>query len=288
MPLPMSKHSVVKGTRTQRTSLHAGPLTRLLVVLIIKMQANEYLRHLWKKPVGLHAISNIYIKVKPIDNLTEAYAMQFVAQNTSIPVPKLYCAFVFKGRTYTVMKKIEGDMVGRGWENRTEESRKRILGQIRDMLDQLRSLNPPEGEGIASAEGEAFCDWRLPSKPLWGPFTTIRDFHEALINGINLDVNCQNVPPDLAELVTFYRQPFGKPVFSHGDLSKQNILVKGDSVVGIIDWETAGWLPNYWEYTCTRGVLPWYAFSQEEVDQFLLPMHHELGMDMIRRKYFDF
>jgi aminoglycoside phosphotransferase len=39
-----------------------------------------------------------------------------------------------------------------------------------------------------------------------------------------------------------------RTVFSHGDLAPRNILVKDGRVVGIIDWETAGWYPEYWEY----------------------------------------
>jgi len=34
-------------------------------------------------------------------------------------------------------------------------------------------------------------------------------------------------------------------VFTHGDLSSLNVLVRGDQIVGIIDWETAGWYPSY-------------------------------------------
>lgn len=36
-------------------------------------------------------------------------------------------------------------------------------------------------------------------------------------------------------------------VFTHGDLSSLNILARVDDIVGIIDWETAGWYPSYWE-----------------------------------------
>ena len=37
-------------------------------------------------------------------------------------------------------------------------------------------------------------------------------------------------------------------VFTHGDLSSFNIVARVDGIVGIIDWETAGWYPSYWEY----------------------------------------
>jgi thiamine kinase-like enzyme len=40
-------------------------------------------------------------------------------------------------------------------------------------------------------------------------------------------------------------------VFTHGDLRPANIIVTSTSpakVVAIVDWEQAGWYPDYWEY----------------------------------------
>jgi RIO-like serine/threonine protein kinase len=42
--------------------------------------------------------------------------------------------------------------------------------------------------------------------------------------------------------------------FIHGDLSSLNIIVRGDTIVGLIDWQTAGWYPSYWEYTTASPV----------------------------------
>ncbi|KAK3305121.1 uncharacterized protein B0T15DRAFT_484840 [Chaetomium strumarium] len=38
-------------------------------------------------------------------------------------------------------------------------------------------------------------------------------------------------------------------VFSHGDFYMHKILVHEGHVSGLIDWETAGWYPEYWEFT---------------------------------------
>jgi fructosamine-3-kinase len=52
-------------------------------------------------------VFNFCIKVTPMARLSEANAMRFVAQHTSVPVPKVYCAFVHKGSTYLVMSKVK-------------------------------------------------------------------------------------------------------------------------------------------------------------------------------------
>ena len=38
-------------------------------------------------------------------------------------------------------------------------------------------------------------------------------------------------------------------VLTHGDMSPRNIIVQGTKVVALLDWEMAGYYPEYWEYT---------------------------------------
>lgn len=75
-------------------------------------------------------------------------------------------------------------------------------------------------------------------------------------------------------------------VFTHGDLSSLNILVCGDNIIGIIDQETAGWYPSYWEYTSAYQVNPQNTFWVNEIDKFLEPMPEELRMERVRQIYF--
>jgi thiamine kinase-like enzyme len=44
----------------------------------------------------------------------------------------------------------------------------------------------------------------------------------------------------------------GHIYFTHADLTLGNIIISGipgsQRIVGVIDWEQAGWYPEYWEY----------------------------------------
>ncbi|KAK2598793.1 hypothetical protein N8I77_012180 [Diaporthe amygdali] len=40
--------------------------------------------------------------------------------------------------------------------------------------------------------------------------------------------------------------------FTHADLRPDKILIKDGHITAIIDWEFAGWYPEYWEYTKMR------------------------------------
>lgn len=75
-------------------------------------------------------------------------------------------------------------------------------------------------------------------------------------------------------------------VLTHSDLSSLNILIRDDIVVGIINWDTAGWLPYYWEYTTAWRANPQNQFWPDKVDNFLDPLKEELSMEQIRRTYF--
>lgn len=112
-----------------------------------------------------------------------------------------------------------------------------------------------------------------------GPFKAIYGFHGELRDGVEGEAQYKNVPLDLRELVSFHKQPWQKSVFTHGDLSSLNGLARGVEVVGIIDWETTGWVPPYWEYVSA------WQFWQQEVNEFLSPMP-VWTMGCIRRKYF--
>lgn len=257
---------------------------RILTRLAVSIVNTKGLRHLFKSPGGVIFVSNYCIKAGPFTTLAEANVLQFVRDNTTIPVPTVYCAFTENGQTYIVMERIRAPMVASTWYLRSEESKAKILAQLRDMVEQLRGIQPPKDMGVANLDGGAIYDPRLPNDSFWGPFDTIDDFHRQLRQGT--DGHHPEDPPDLKELISFHEHPSPPPVFTHGDLSSLNILARGDDIVGIVDWETTGWYPPYWEYTTAIHVNPQNQFWQDEIDNFLTPMPYELEMEKIRRRYF--
>lgn len=232
--------------------------------------------------IVLMLTDNICVKYGPHVHLAEASAVRFVAQNTSIPVPKIYCSFTHRGWTYIVMERIHGTYLAQGWVHRSEESKAKILSKLKSLLQQLRTLSPP-GPGISNVDGGSLYDCRLPgTSSRFGPFETVQDFHKYLRGGMKTH---PDVDPEVNQLIEQQDGPWPPPSFTHGDLSSFNILASGDDVVGIIDWETAGWLPSYWEYTTACYVNPRNTFWRDEIDKFLDPMPKELAMEKIRQKY---
>lgn len=179
--------------------------------------------------------------------------MVYVARNTTVPVPTVHLAFTHKGCTYILMERIHGHYLGDGWVKRPSTSQLKILQSLKGMILDMRTLQTHGSINvICSVNGGSLYDPRMPCiTGRFGPFKDVREFHDYLRDGIQAHSNA-----DVTKLITMHRQDWDAPTFTHGDLSSLNIIVRGDDVVGIVDWETAGWYPSYWEYTTACQMNP--------------------------------
>lgn len=215
--------------------------------------------------------------------------MEFVRQDTSIPVPKVHAAFLKDGQAVIVMQRIPGNQLWQGWHGRSPASRQAILKQLKDYIEQLRTLSrSPEDHSVANVLGGPLYDERFPNTRHLGPFPDVQEFHLSLRNGIKADTGGIDQMPGLPELIAYHDRPGHRSVFTHGDLSTMNIFARGDTITGIIDWETAGWLPEYWEYTSNWHANPHNLFWQDEVGHFITPDPEALNAEIVRRQYFHF
>lgn len=128
-----------------------------------------------------------------------------------------------------------------------------VVKEVAGYLHQLRRLEGRDDGGaggrwpgtIGGSGGIPGFDHRLGSHP-WGPFATTAEFHAYVRFGEPLG-DWAHEPA----VVAVHGRPEGAYGlrFTHGDLAPRNVRVKDGRVTGIIDWEFAGWYPEYWEYT---------------------------------------
>jgi serine/threonine protein kinase len=87
--------------------------------------------------------------------------------------------------------------------------------------------------------------FRIAHPSLVGPFASQDEFHAQHF--------CQPFETYHDELSTALDKRAKtqyKICFTHGDITPHNILVDEDlRPCALIDWECAGWMPEYWEYT---------------------------------------
>lgn len=182
------------------------------------------------------------VKSGKLVTYTEALAMEYVRQNTTIPVPKVHMVFVRRGITHIVMDLLPGSELMETAYKLSDDELRRIAEQLHDYVTQLQNLG-----GLHA--GAAIRQW-----PSGGPLRNTRfylpdpsdEFHSLEELHAYWLQRAINENMDVSKLTVM---PFGtaKTTLGHGDLMSSNILVRGGEITGVLDWETFGWYPDFWD-----------------------------------------
>ncbi|KAJ3568455.1 hypothetical protein NP233_g5696 [Leucocoprinus birnbaumii] len=129
-----------------------------------------------------------------------------------------------------------------------------LLDDMRNALLELRSVQS-ESSAICGLGGRplpsARCSDQRHTLP---PSQDVNSFHEKLL-AMALRGPCESRRPRIMQLAEPVFRKHHRVCFTHTDLNSLNIMVRNGRLVGIIDWEYAGWYPEYWEYTALSYVV---------------------------------
>ncbi|KZT07664.1 kinase-like protein [Laetiporus sulphureus 93-53] len=212
--------------------------------------------------------------------------MDFVSSHTSVPIPAIRDAWSdATGTYYILMQRVHGRVLEDVLPSLTDSQRNMLARELGKYLQEIRSLPSPHSGAVCSLLGGAFRDDRLDVEDI-GPFADIREYHDWRISMVReLGVSAAHQPTidRVDNIRTRLRDDF-RIVFTHSDLHPENVLVDisndGEAhVAAIIDWEMAGWRPEYWEYVkclnCMGQNAGWVKFVQE----VLQPYEEEKTLD---------
>ncbi|KAJ5398666.1 hypothetical protein N7465_009155 [Penicillium sp. CMV-2018d] len=96
-----------------------------------------------------------------------------------------------------------------------------------------------------------------------GPFTDEDELHDYLLSpasGHGFSSTSEYI--QALERANEIRSYSHRITFTHGDFKAHNILVGDDGhLSGFLDWESAGWCPEYWDFTTARrfGKNSWWS-----------------------------
>src|ERR1700733_13388996 len=79
-------------------------------------------------------------------------------------------------------------------------------------------------------------------------------FHMHSISIVKLEGAPRLILQHVPRCAVFSTEP--KVHLTHGDLSRHHVLVEGSKITGILDWETAGYCPEFWEFCRMRWMTP--------------------------------
>ncbi|KAG6812522.1 hypothetical protein H0H92_002413 [Tricholoma furcatifolium] len=192
----------------------------------------------------------LLLKLGRSDVGLEADTLRYIRQHTSIPVPRVIASAVYGKYAYTLMQRIEGERLDIVWPYLDAQQRSHVASQLLDFVTQLKRLRPPpqvRPGSICSLYGHAIRDSRISSDLTFGPYSSENEFNNRLIEAADVFVD-----RGISEPIRSRMRDNHRIVFTHGDFTPRNILVHGDIVVAVIDWEESGWLPEHWELVKAR------------------------------------
>lgn len=137
---------------------------------------------------------------------------------------------------------IQGQSLDTVWNDLEPEQKRDISRQLRDILTAMRSLEPPP-RMIGACDGTKFRDRHIYhdyDNPICHDEKSFNDF---LLASLNV-----KTPPALRDALAARLRTNHRIVLSHCDLAPRNIMVQDGKIVALLDWEDAGWYPEYWEY----------------------------------------
>jgi aminoglycoside phosphotransferase len=196
--------------------------------------------------------------------LSEVEAMRFVASHTTIPVPRVYEA----GEQHFTMEFIEGETLAQAWGTTLSAEDKTLVSrQLRDYISQLRAIKSPDGL-ICSFGGRPVLDARRWSSYKGGPFANEDAYNDFLVSDLI-------GPAKIRDMIRGQMRADHKIVLSHGDLHDINIMVRpGAGVVAIIDWEKAGYYPEYLDLLTPLRTAQWTCGYYTELFN-IFPQHYD-------------
>ncbi|KIY70806.1 hypothetical protein CYLTODRAFT_419479 [Cylindrobasidium torrendii FP15055 ss-10] len=223
------------------------------------------------------------------DPFLEVSNLRFIEANTSIPVPHVYDWVPSQGNAIgdgvVIMTWIDGENLWNWLADRTHfpdeyyslvdylengedidihgtiakletftpeidlSDASFVVDDLRRAISQLRALKPPGDGRVCGLGGQPLKCLRYDGdRDVPHRLSAVKDvptFHQILLSQVAF-------PSRLPRILQIADKVLSKHYeirFAHSDLNSTNVLIKDGRLAAIIDWEMAGWYPEYWEYT---------------------------------------
>ncbi|TKA25447.1 hypothetical protein B0A50_06314 [Salinomyces thailandicus] len=203
-----------------------------------------------------------------------------------IPAPRLYAMYYDSRQLFLVMQRKPGVRLDYIWPNLTEEEKTSLTTQLRKVMDSLRAATCPQPCFFGSVDGGPVPHHLFYSEDknhqISGPFDSEEAFNMGLVLRYK-EIRDINEDPDFK--ARFYAKNLGKVLcghrstLTHSDIQLKNIvvLVKGPDrgeqgrvfEIALVDWEDAGWYPDYWEYFTQLVSMRWDEDWSDRVEEFI-------------------
>ena len=190
---------------------------------------------------------------------SETYNMRYVAEVTSIRLPRIHRAFNIPGEGYhlttgyIVMDYIEGQCLADIWNVLEPERRENVVRQVAEMIRQLQSihLSTPGPIGGGPCRGMWFTVYGA------GPFQDRQQIEDWFNHKLAICKRLKNAKEDTP------RFDFQTFVLTHHDICPRNLILDTSEHLWLIDWAFAGAYPPVFEAATIMRQHPFTDFNQQ-------------------------
>ncbi|KAF7163167.1 hypothetical protein CNMCM5623_008237 [Aspergillus felis] len=181
----------------------------------------------------------LYAKECNCSDRNEAEALRLVERYTSIRAP-LWVDDYQGTHTVLITTAVPGQTLEAVFHRLSYWEREQLSKDLKSVLSQLRCIPNHTPYVFGNCHGGPLNDHRLPSGTC-GPFNLISEFNTFLVH--------RYVRKETKDKIAAVHACPYRSVFTHADLHPSNILIDRGRLSGIVDWECAGFYPEYWEFT---------------------------------------
>ncbi|KAI5300879.1 hypothetical protein KEM55_004198 [Ascosphaera atra] len=222
------------------------------------LRHNEHVVHVLFKLPGRLVVdidSSFVSKRGALIYPAETQAMRLVREHTTVPVPEVLREAFRPARADCAgtidMTLVKGVTLDKAWDTFSEGMKASICRQTWAFIAELETIPCPyKGLFQCAADGSPsrhryLEDPQEPPRPIRND-----DELRARIHDCYTDYGGRKYEGKLIDMLPRSE----RQVFAHSDIAPRNILVGQDgAITGIIDWEFAGWYPDWWEYANIMG-----------------------------------
>ncbi|KAF1847836.1 uncharacterized protein K460DRAFT_414498 [Cucurbitaria berberidis CBS 394.84] len=242
---PALQKSLQSGATAKGVVIENGPASTLRLALSNLLVKGEIL-YVYVARYVVRILPDIVVKINASNDTTELHILDHIHEHSQlIPAPIALGMIMIGKWSYTFSSFIPGIPLDRIWGNLTSDKKCHVRDQLNHIFTELRGLPIPSKEGYLGGGMPPICKGGHRFKKIASvPIVSEAQFNDFILDDSwledgRLDYLRREMPSN------------NQIVMTHGDLCPLNILVKSEDTVeiaGVVDWETGGAYPEYWEY----------------------------------------
>ncbi|KAL2174170.1 kinase-like domain-containing protein [Thermothelomyces heterothallicus CBS 202.75] len=259
-----------------------GHYEQLSEAVIKLLDESEVLyRSAWAASCMVFRVSDgIVAKVTLEEHITTEYrTLSYLQEHLPrFPAPRLHGVIRIGRYGLLFTSFVSGLDLEKVWPQLDDVQKRSISTQLDRLLIDLRSLPFPPNTPLGGVGGQGCKDGRRGIRISPKPILDVSQFEDFIFTGSKTASHMYT-----RFLRSLMPASPATVVFTHGDIRPANIMVRQDeegswTVVSIIDWESSGFYPEYWECVkMTNNLTPrdrddWYLWLPESLSPRQFPV----------------